>query len=78
MTSRPFAAIVLAAGKGTRMKSDRHKVLHPIAGRAMLDHLLESVDALGPARKIVVVGSGREQVEPVAAAHPDRVKSPEL
>lgn len=68
MTRRPFAAIILAAGKGTRMKSDRHKVLHPIAGRAMLDHLLESVDALGPARKIVVVGSGREQVEPVVAA----------
>jgi len=68
MSRRPFAAIVLAAGKGTRMKSDRHKVLHPIAGRAMLDHLLESVDALGPARKIVVVGAGREQVEPVVAA----------
>jgi bifunctional UDP-N-acetylglucosamine pyrophosphorylase/glucosamine-1-phosphate N-acetyltransferase len=68
MTRRPFAAIILAAGKGTRMKSDRHKVLHPIAGRAMLDHLLESVDALGPARKIVVVGAGREQVEPVVAA----------
>ena len=68
MTRRPFAAIILAAGKGTRMKSDRHKVLHPIAGRAMLDHLLESVDALQPARKIVVVGAGREQVEPVVAA----------
>ncbi len=68
MTTRPFAAIILAAGKGTRMKSDRHKVLHPIAGRAMLDHLIEAVDALGPARKIVVVGSGRDQVEPVVAA----------
>lgn len=67
-TTRPFAAIILAAGKGTRMKSDRHKVLHPIAGRAMLDHLLETVDALGPERKIVVVGSGRDQVEPVVAA----------
>jgi bifunctional UDP-N-acetylglucosamine pyrophosphorylase/glucosamine-1-phosphate N-acetyltransferase len=45
------------------MKSDVHKVLHPIAGRAMLDHLLGVVDGLGPSRKIVVVGSGREQVE---------------
>lgn len=61
--SRPFAAIILAAGKGTRMKSDVHKVLHPIAGRAMLDHLLGVLESLGPARKIVVVGSGREQVE---------------
>ncbi|HEY6916765.1 MAG TPA: bifunctional UDP-N-acetylglucosamine diphosphorylase/glucosamine-1-phosphate N-acetyltransferase GlmU [Allosphingosinicella sp.] len=66
---RPFAAIVLAAGKGTRMKSDLHKVLHPIAGRPMLDHLLASVDALGAHRTVVVVGSGREQVEPVARAH---------
>jgi bifunctional UDP-N-acetylglucosamine pyrophosphorylase/glucosamine-1-phosphate N-acetyltransferase len=60
---RPFAAIILAAGKGTRMKSDVHKVLHPIAGRAMLDHLIGVLDGLGPARKIVVVGSGRDQVE---------------
>src|SRR3546814_17080155 len=45
------------------MKSDVYKVLHPIAGRAMLDHLLGVVDSLGPARKVVVVGAGREQVE---------------
>lgn len=63
-----FAAIILAAGKGTRMKSDVHKVLHPIAGRAMLDHLLGVVDSLGPARKVVVVGAGREQVEHLVEA----------
>ncbi len=68
MTTRPFAAIILAAGKGTRMKSERHKVLHPIAGRAMLDHLMATVDGLAPARKIVVLGSGRAQVEPVVSA----------
>jgi len=55
--------IVLAAGKGTRMKSDLHKVLHPIAGRPMLMHLMASADALEPQRKVVVVGSGREQLE---------------
>ena len=60
---RPIAAIVLAAGKGTRMKSERHKVLHPIAGRAMIDHLLASLEALAPARTVVVVGQGREQLE---------------
>lgn len=59
---REFAAVILAAGKGTRMKSDVHKVLHPIAGRAMLDHLLGVLDTLSPARKVVVVGAGREQV----------------
>lgn len=59
----PFAAVILAAGKGTRMKSDLHKVLHPIAGRPMLGHLLASVEALGPAAKVVVAGAGRVQVE---------------
>ncbi len=61
-THRDFAAIILAAGKGTRMKSARHKVLHPIAGRPILDHLIASVAALGPSRTIMVVGDEREQV----------------
>ncbi len=64
--SRPLAAIVLAAGQGTRMKSDLHKVLHPIAGRPMLVHLLASIAELDPARTMVVVGARREQVEGVA------------
>ena len=59
----PIAAVILAAGKGTRIKSDLHKVLHPIAGRPMLEHLLASVAELEPARQVVVVGSGREQLE---------------
>ncbi len=62
-TTHPFAAIILAAGKGTRMKSDTHKVLHKIAGRAMLEHLMASVAELGPERTAVVVGAGREQIE---------------
>ncbi|WP_353203505.1 bifunctional UDP-N-acetylglucosamine diphosphorylase/glucosamine-1-phosphate N-acetyltransferase GlmU [Sphingomonas sp.] len=61
--SRPLAAIILAAGKGTRMKSDLHKVLHPIAGRPMLLHLVAAVGALQPERTVVVTGAGREQVE---------------
>ncbi len=63
MTDRPIAAIILAAGKGTRMKSDRHKVLHPIAGRPMLLHLMDSFAALPPAATVVVVGDKRDQVE---------------
>ena len=66
-TPRPIAAIILAAGKGTRMKSDTHKVLHPIAGRAMIEHLMESVEALSPERVVVVVGDKREQVEAALA-----------
>ncbi len=64
----PLAAVILAAGRGTRMRSDRHKVLHPVAGRPMLAHLMAAVDTLAPAAKIVVVGAGREQVEPLVAA----------
>ena len=61
--NRPLAAIILAAGKGTRMKSDLHKVLHPIAGRSMLLHLVAAVEALQPERTVVVTGAGRAQVE---------------
>ena len=60
--TRPIAAIVLAAGKGTRMKSTRHKVLHEIAGKAMIDHLLASVEELAPERTVAVVGEAREQL----------------
>ena len=64
---RRFAVVILAAGQGTRMRSDTHKVLHPIAGRALLLHLLDRVDALGADRKVVVVGKGRDQVEAAIA-----------
>jgi len=43
---RRFAVVILAAGQGTRMRSDTHKVLHPIASRPLLLHLLDRVDAL--------------------------------
>jgi bifunctional UDP-N-acetylglucosamine pyrophosphorylase/glucosamine-1-phosphate N-acetyltransferase len=69
VTSRPIAIIILAAGQGTRMKSDLHKVLHPIAGRPMLLHLLATAETLSPERKVVVVGAGREQVEKAVAGH---------
>ena len=59
----PLAIVVLAAGKGTRMKSDLHKVLHPIACRPMIEHLLASAAELAPERTVVVAGHGREQLE---------------
>ncbi|OYW87220.1 MAG: bifunctional N-acetylglucosamine-1-phosphate uridyltransferase/glucosamine-1-phosphate acetyltransferase [Sphingobium sp. 32-64-5] len=69
ISQRPLAAIILAAGQGTRMKSARHKVLHPVAGRPMLLHLLAAVEALGVQRKVVVVGAARDQVEAAVAGH---------
>lgn len=59
----PLAIVILAAGKGTRMKSDLHKVLHPIAGRPMMMHLMDTASRLSPDRQVVVVGSGRDQLE---------------
>lgn len=70
MRIAPIAAIVLAAGKGSRMQSDLHKVLHPIAGQAMLLHLLDRFTEIGAERNVVVVGAGREQVEREIAGYP--------
>lgn len=57
-----LSVVVLAAGKGTRMRSALPKVLHPLAGRPLLAHVLETARALEPARVIVVYGHGGEQV----------------
>lgn len=77
--SNPIAAVILAAGKGTRMKSDLHKVLHPIAGRPMLLHLMASVDELDPAKKVVIVGDKADQLEKALAGSADlAVQEPQL
>lgn len=77
---KPLAAIILAAGLGSRMKSSLHKVLHPIAGKPMLLHLLDSLATLAPARQVVVVGALREQVEAAVASYGAdiAVQSPQL
>jgi bifunctional UDP-N-acetylglucosamine pyrophosphorylase/glucosamine-1-phosphate N-acetyltransferase len=63
VSDRPLAAaIVLAAGEGTRMKSRRPKVLHEVGGRSLLDHVLAAVGPLGAARTAVVIGAGRDLV----------------
>lgn len=65
----PLAVIILAAGKGTRMKSDLHKVLHPVGGLSMVGHVLAAADALSAQRRVVVVGSLKEQVEGAVGDH---------
>lgn len=68
----PAAVIILAAGEGRRMKSRTPKVLHTLAGRSMLGHVLAAAADLRPGRLVVVVGQGRDQVIPhVAEQAPD-------
>jgi bifunctional UDP-N-acetylglucosamine pyrophosphorylase/glucosamine-1-phosphate N-acetyltransferase len=61
-TPRSLAAVVLAAGKGKRLRSEVPKVLHPVCGRPILWHTLQVVRAAKPARIIVVVGHGADDV----------------
>jgi bifunctional UDP-N-acetylglucosamine pyrophosphorylase/glucosamine-1-phosphate N-acetyltransferase len=63
-----FNVVILAAGRGTRMMSDLPKVLHPLAGRPMLGHLLETARSLLPQQMCVVYGYGGEQVPQAMAA----------
>ena len=56
-------AIVLAAGQGTRMKSDLYKVLHPVCGKPMVAHVIDNIIKLEAKRIVTIVGHGAEQVE---------------
>ena len=67
---RPVAAVILAAGQGTRMKSSKPKVAFEICGWPMVRHVAEAVRTLKPARTIVVVGHGRDTVKAALAAVP--------
>src|SRR3954464_9182011 len=60
--ARSCLAVILAAGEGTRMKSARPKVLHEIAGRSMLGHVLSAVREAGAGRIAVVIGPERDDV----------------
>ncbi|SEN64203.1 bifunctional UDP-N-acetylglucosamine diphosphorylase/glucosamine-1-phosphate N-acetyltransferase GlmU [Lihuaxuella thermophila] len=56
-------AIVLAAGKGTRMKSQKHKVLHPVCGKPIIDHIIGQLSELNTAKTILVVGHQAESIK---------------
>jgi len=68
-TRRPLACIILAAGKGTRMKSDQPKVLHKVAGRSMVAHVVAAASTLAPEKIIVVIGPGMDSVAAEVAPH---------
>jgi bifunctional UDP-N-acetylglucosamine pyrophosphorylase/glucosamine-1-phosphate N-acetyltransferase len=79
MTETSLAIIILAAGQSSRMKSNRTKVLHNLAGRSLLAHVLATAETLSPARQVIVTSPGIE--EEIAAAFPDAtvvVQSPAL
>lgn len=72
MTDRPLHVVVLAAGKGSRMRSSIPKVLHQVAGKSLLGHVLDSALELQPEQVHIVVGHGKDQVISAFAAHPNK------
>ncbi|MBT1063993.1 bifunctional UDP-N-acetylglucosamine diphosphorylase/glucosamine-1-phosphate N-acetyltransferase GlmU [Bowmanella sp. Y26] len=62
-----FSVVILAAGKGTRMKSSLPKVLHPIAGKPMVQHIIDTVNGLGAQNIHLVYGHGGEQLQQALA-----------
>jgi bifunctional UDP-N-acetylglucosamine pyrophosphorylase/glucosamine-1-phosphate N-acetyltransferase len=70
----PIAVVVLAAGAGTRMKSALPKVLHPLANRPMLRHVLDNIEGLKPAQIVGVVAPGAKAVAEAFAPHPTVVQ----
>jgi pimeloyl-ACP methyl ester carboxylesterase len=68
MSHPAFAAIILAAGEGTRLKSAVPKVLHELAGWPLIRHVTEALRPLGPAETVIVIGQGMEAVARAWAA----------
>ncbi len=69
MSNAPIV-VILAAGAGTRMRSKLPKVLHRLAGRPMISHVVATAQALKPAKLVVVIGPGHEKVAAAVAPHP--------
>jgi bifunctional UDP-N-acetylglucosamine pyrophosphorylase / glucosamine-1-phosphate N-acetyltransferase len=78
MSQSGFAAIILAAGGGTRMKSGIPKVVHPVAGRPMIAHLLDALIPLRPAATVVVIGPRMEAVARLVEPARSVVQDPPL
>lgn len=78
MTKRKTVVVILAAGKGMRMKSDLPKVLHPLAGRPMIRYLIETVERIAPERLVVVIGPEMEGVAYAVAPYATVVQNRRL
>ncbi len=69
------SVVILAAGQGTRMNSDLPKVLHPVAGTALLHHAMRSAASLEPEHTVIVAGHGADQVKTCAEEHSPEAKT---
>lgn len=78
MSQPRFAAIILAAGAGTRMKSAIPKVMHPVAGRPMIAHLLAALEPLSPAASVAVIGPRMDAVARLVEPAQSVVQDPPL
>src|SRR5690242_2051035 len=76
MNRSRLVAVILAAGEGTRLKSGHPKVLHEIAGKPMIRHVVDAVQPLDPVATIIVVGAGMDEVARSVAPSPTVVQSP--
>lgn len=75
-TNKDSAVLVLAAGAGTRMRSDTPKVLHTLGGRSMLSHALHAVAKVAPQHLAVVLGRDRERIAPVVVELAEQLGRP--
>ncbi len=69
MTNKPLAIIILAAGKGTRMNSDHPKVMHELAGRPMINWLIDTCESLKPEKIVIVTGPDMPDLEAASKPH---------
>ncbi|MBI1364060.1 MAG: UDP-N-acetylglucosamine diphosphorylase/glucosamine-1-phosphate N-acetyltransferase [Proteobacteria bacterium] len=76
-SNEQFAVAIMAGGKGTRMKSDMPKVLHPVAGKPMLGHVLDAAAELAPTHTVVIVGHGADKVREFISAYSSDVQAAE-
>src|SRR5262245_42303761 len=76
--SGPLACVILAAGQGTRMRSELPKVLHQVAGIPMIRHVIAACEELAPEKLVVVIGKNMESVEKAVAPNPTALQAEPL
>ncbi len=78
MTKENIAAIILGAGKGTRMKSDLPKVMMPVCGKPMIKHIVETLESMGTSQIVTVISPEGEMVEKETAPHKTAIQKEQL